>query len=88
MLIITENNIINTEKVFALSVVARHNSYPEYKKTGYQLRALHSGYVDDNGNADYLLVKEYKLEEKNRADTDLGRIVKAYKNGEKIVDLR
>ena len=88
MLIITENSLINSENVIAFSVARSDYPIPGYKKTGYQLRALHSGYVDNDGNADYVLVKSYA--EEQQAKADLKKILAAYLNtsGIEIVDLR
>lgn len=88
MLIITENSLINSENVIAFSVARSAYPIPGYKEEGYQIRALHSGYVDNDGNADYVLVKSYA--EEQQAKADLEKILTAYLNASdcKTVDLR
>lgn len=86
----TEKKIINAVNVFAFTVDRQYNSLPNFETTGYQLRAWHSGYVDDNGNADYILVRSYAKSEERQAKADLEKILAAFMNasGIGIVDLR
>lgn len=86
MFIITEKGIINSDQIGAFRVVSQDSAYPGYKLGGYQLRAYHSGYMDDNGNADYFLVKEYK--QADGAYSDLNMIAEAHLNGARAIDLR
>ena len=90
MLIVTEKKIINAVNVFAFTVDRQYDSLPNFETTGYQLRAWHSGYVDDNGNADYILVRSYAKSEEQQAKADLEKILAAYLSASenKTVDLR
>ncbi|MGN0665352.1 MAG: hypothetical protein ACI4KF_02365 [Huintestinicola sp.] len=88
MLILSENKVINSENVLAFTINKTSRFITEYEETGYQIRAYHSGYTDEDNNADYITVKSYGINEKRTAETELEMIVNAILLEEKVLDLR
>lgn len=88
MLILSDNKVINSEKVLAFTVTKTYRFVTEYEETGYQIRAYHSGYTDEDNNADYITVKSYDIDERDTAEAELEMIVDAILLEEKVLDLR
>ena len=88
MLILSNNKVINSERVLAFTLVKTSEFITAYKDTGFQIRAYYSGYTDDNENGDYIVIKNYDLNEKRTAETELEMIVNSIRVGEKVLDLR
>lgn len=86
MIILTKNSIINSEQVFAFCIVHDRPTFQQYGTGCYRLRALHSAYVDEDKNPDYILIGSYATEYLAKAALD--KIVTALSNGEKVLDMR
>ena len=88
MLILSDNKVINSENVLAFTINKTSRFITEYEETGYQIRAYHSGYTDEDNNSDYIIVKSYDLDEKDTAEAELGMIAESMFLGQKVLDLR
>lgn len=86
MIILTKKTAINSVQVFAFCIVHDRPTFQQAGTGYYQLRALHSAYVDEDKNPDYILIESYATEYLAKAALD--KIVTALSNDEKVLDMR